>query len=418
MKTLRLLALSLSVFAVVSGVAFAQDPFGDDLYGDDPFGSSPSTDEPIAPSPKPENAQRTKEEIEASARLMETLKTMSVQKQVDLLKKELRDSEHRRSSLASRLDDVRGAFSQSQSNFQNLEDHLDSRIATLTKKLDAIDRSYMSQHSTLNFFIQAFDELIAGKVGSKTEEDAIQCLDLLSKLNSIDQGQPGNRPIGHWRTSLVSRFESAVTDMAQSESPAVRDRAVKFIQQAFPDLAIAIGQQVPKEYWLPVEAIQGKRIRKMNTRLALMQRFEFEFIEVPLEEVISYCEDLTDAVFTIAPEVDRETPIDLDAKGMLLGDVLELVLSQKKLSYNIKGSALIIVPEDKQETATLTYRVDGLVKNRGIEDIIKLSKQLIDPKHHADQVAAVNDRCVMVVADEKRQQKFAAFLAKLSAAGK
>lgn len=391
-----LLCLGLSQVA-----AQDDDSFGD--FSPDPF-EAPAVDavEKSTQPATPSELDRIKVEELAIRKKLEKL---TLEKKVRALEEELARSGRRRVELSDQFADL---VKRSNKRLDNARKQSDDRLNELMTDVDRLNvrlkersEKLYSQHHLINAQTLILRKFLKAKLSSKQPAEAIEALDELMKLKNIGEEQ-------------LLPFKEVIARMTRSEDSNIRGSAIDVIGALFPQAAIELGYQASTEYWLPCEAVNLKN-GASHVRAVLATRRTLDYDEIPLEEIPWFFREVLQFEITFDSAVDVEQYVDFEAKEVVLGDALEIILGKLDLAYSIKGTVLMVTPKGKEEMATLTYRIDALVEDRTAEDLIELSEKVLG-ENQPGRITAVNANCLVVVADEIRQRKFSAFLAKLNAA--
>lgn len=398
MNRLSVFALSLCFTMLMTLPICAQNPFD---FSED---NSPFTEENDAKQRKRAEERARAAKLERDA-LDAKLKELKLEEQITLLRSKLSLSQDKIHLLEHQ-------FNQKTTDLEAEQASEKKKTQDANKSLKETKELLTKRESILWFQSRLIHDLLAPKLTSDQPKEIVEGLKQLSALSGIDS---------------ISLYRQLVSDLAKSDHPMVRERAVELINSSFRDLAIETGYQSSKDFWLPVEAAKsgaqgnplgaalGKLSNANSPRSALVQRSDFYFFETPLEEVVEVIGNLVGVSTTIDAAVDEEQYVDFEVKEVRLGDGLETILAKIDLAYSIQGNILSIVPKGKESKATLTYRVDALLKDHTPEKLIELSKQVLGDDQ-PDRITTVNENCLIVVADEVRQRKFSSFLAKINAA--
>ena len=400
MKHALIVAFVICTFSLPTSLLWGQDPFGEDPFGQDPFGapSEPQDKPPKQPSTK-DTQQRIIEEERLA--LERKLKELRQEEQIEELKVNLKQSEAARIALANRQDELVENLRQLQREHEKQANRYEQEVDRARREIEQRTETLLKQQRVVEFQSKVVTDLLMAKLTSKQAEQSLEGLRILSKAMEVE-------------STKRKAYHDILTTLAKSDSTEVRNRTKSLIASSFPDLAIAIGQQSSTDFWLPIEAID-RNAESKSVRHALTQRISLDFVDTPLEEIAWYCSDWLSISVQFDKEVDREITIDFESQGVLFGDTLDLVLHENDLAYTIKDTILLIIPKSKVKPVTLVYRVDGLLDgDRTLQELIDLSQKTLG-KDQPERVVAVKDNSLIVVADEKGQRKFSAFLAKINA---
>ena len=125
----------------------------------------------------------------------------------------------------------------------------------------------------------------------------------------------------------------------------------------------------------------------------LQRPTKVEFIDTPLEDVLTYLEDYHEIEIEIDQQalddlgVDSGTPINRSLSSISLRSVLSLILSSLDLTYVIEDEVLLItsVEEARTHVQTLVYPVGDLVHSAAaqgphIDDLIEVISSIVAPE--------------------------------------
>lgn len=394
MTRLASLILSICFVCFSPPSLWAQSPF------DNPFDGDTSSDQPTANDRSRQNLESSNKARAAvmaeEKKELERRRKLSLKEQVETLEIDLRIHKQERDEMEDGLRKRIGVLSEENDAYKRkhhqAEDSLEEYRETLAKK----DELVRYQSSIVH-------QLLTSKFKSEQEADVIEGLEILSNLGELD-------------SLPLERFGNALAELAKSNSSVVRDKTMSVIAAHAPDFAIKIGYQSSKDFWLPVEAAKRQAANRNHARWALTQPIDLYFYETRLEEIAWIIDDYFKVPIKFDPKIDVDQTVDLEVKDIISGDALELMLDERDLAYSIKDSVILIVPKGKEAKSTLTYRVDALLReDRTAQELIELAKKVLGDDQ-PDKIATVKKNCLIVVADEKRQRKFSAVLAKINAA--
>lgn len=179
---------------------------------------------------------------------------------------------------------------------------------------------------------------------------ALRNADILDQLVSARQFQ----------RQKTQRFDRAMTDVERSAIPPSGD--IEF----------------NVKYWKERVQKRAKNSVKYSAKeLAILRALNspvtVKFKDSHFDDVIDYLRTMTNVPIIVDPdskkkaEIDDETPVSIDAKGLSLRTVLRFILTSHGLSYVVKDEVIEIVTQEKAKTmlTTRAYPVGDLVHTPG-----------------------------------------------------
>jgi hypothetical protein len=121
-----------------------------------------------------------------------------------------------------------------------------------------------------------------------------------------------------------------------------------------------------------------------------------EFLETPLQDVISYLADYHKIDIQLDKKalddvgIGTDTPITRTLRGISLRSALQLMLKEFDLTYVIDNEVLQITTlrQDISRTELAVYNVGGLIKDGSVEELAEvIQKSILPPKAPADHAS-------------------------------
>ena len=135
---------------------------------------------------------------------------------------------------------------------------------------------------------------------------------------------------------------------------------------------------------------QDSRLEAAHKKIeaALSSPTELEFIETPLSDVVDYLKEYHDIEIQIDERalsdmtVGPDTPVTKNLKGISLSSALNLLLSEKFLTYVIKNEVLLITSIEAGKFPKV-YNLDGLIRpdeaKEDLEALVNTIQESIEP---------------------------------------